>query len=72
MSVCIGTSVPGPTWYYLFAKGSAKPWRELRFTLRIEVHTGKKETKYMGADSLGLSPRKRPLVDRNRKIDFLK
>lgn len=26
----------------------------------------------MGADSLSLSPSKRPLVDRNREIDFLK
>lgn len=33
---------------------------------RIKIHT-----KYIGADSLCLSPSKRPLVDRNREIDFL-
>lgn len=34
---------------------------------RIKIHT-----KYMGADSPSRSPSKRPLVDRNREIDFLK
>ena len=46
--------------------------KQTKFTVRAEVHTGKRKTKYTGADSLGLSPSKRALVDRKREVDFLK